>query len=1047
MELTSLKIDNTELDLSTLKQGIIKYNYVKHSVLFDSLFVSFLKLDNIKCNSYIQDDNKEILKNNDIYKLVKFIKNAQTEEEFRKFKFKSKDSIRTVYCKKIIQLDDEYIYSYLVSPKIDKFLRYHNTLSNMLEYISDVSSAKFWWVDFSEGYEQYYDSYILYGTKNENYTTGISDFQDMMNRAADLRPEYKELIRLEQKSFDDCILGITDTWHGKYPILSRDNEIVWIETIGKVVSRDKQKKPILIIGVDTIISNEIAAKLEGELFEKIIDKGLNNSNIGIWIMSIENGKEEFKYNDKIRELYGFSNLCTSNNSGFASSDEWELAKKKVIDKYPEYITFFEEDQKKYEALLNGLINEYKSIIPLFNSKGFLNWLEIRSNAVSKDDNGVVNTISGAAIDITDLFESKIYQNLLSKKTLKVNKANRLAIEMSNLLIFSIDFTDHPNGEYLYGNENFIEILGLDKNSDGLISIEQYLDTIIENDEYSLSENELEHLTKEIHEGKIDGFQEILVKHKNLKTGNVLYAKHFVNVHSRESNGKVSYLSGYLIEVTKEINEKKLNEMLQNSINKYQSFNKLAVRAGELLVFNINYLENNFGNNIYVNDVFLDKLEITTDQNFIKYDDYYNTLLLDEEGRELFSKVNKEYKKIIKGEVDGVSKFVTKHKTPINNKILYLEHNSQVQERISNGTVVAVGGFLKDITNEVLNERKIKYLAEMDMLTEVYNRNKFEDFTGDISFDVYTIVIFDIDGLKLVNDIYGHYMGDKVLKDFSDFIKDVFKDDFIFRIGGDEFSIILRDIDSKIIDNKIKEVDIFLRDYSIRNNFQISVSTGYEIVLKNDPGAFKNAFTEAENVMYRKKLSNRSSRKSRILDTLLYTLSEKTEESTEHCERLAFLASEVLKELGFSRDGELSDISLSAKLHDIGKISVSYDILNKAGKLTSEEYEEVKKHSDAGYKIIINILNSDHIAESVLHHHEKWDGSGYPYGLKGLDIPLYSRIISVCDAFDIMTSQRLYSDQISIDDAIKELRSKEGTQFDPEIVDVLIKVVKSILSSN
>jgi HD-GYP domain-containing protein (c-di-GMP phosphodiesterase class II) len=130
--------------------------------------------------------------------------------------------------------------------------------------------------------------------------------------------------------------------------------------------------------------------------------------------------------------------------------------------------------------------------------------------------------------------------------------------------------------------------------------------------------------------------------------------------------------------------------------------------------------------------------------------------------------------------------------------------------------------------------------------------------------------------------------------------------------------------------------------------------------------------------------------------------------------------------------------LLARVHDIGKITIPDNILFKAGRLDPDEYEIIKKHSEAGYKIIQNITDSDFVSEAVLSHHERWDGQGYPQGLKGEDIPLFARIICVADAYDAMTSERVYQKAKTQEEAIEELKRCSGTQFDPKVVKAFLE---------
>jgi len=176
-----------------------------------------------------------------------------------------------------------------------------------------------------------------------------------------------------------------------------------------------------------------------------------------------------------------------------------------------------------------------------------------------------------------------------------------------------------------------------------------------------------------------------------------------------------------------------------------------------------------------------------------------------------------------------------------------------------------------------------------------------------------------------------------------------------------------------------------------------------------------------------------------METVLETLNAKTEETTEHCDRLGYYAVEVMKELGFTRTSDLDDIKLLCKVHDIGKITIAEEILSKTDKLTISEYSKIKTHAEAGYKIIKNIVESDNIADGVLYHHERYDGRGYPFGLTGEEIPLYARIVSVCDSYDVMVQGRPYSNRKTHKEAIEEIMRCSGTQFDPKIVDVFVKL--------
>ncbi|MDD4076822.1 MAG: HD-GYP domain-containing protein, partial [Bacilli bacterium] len=171
-----------------------------------------------------------------------------------------------------------------------------------------------------------------------------------------------------------------------------------------------------------------------------------------------------------------------------------------------------------------------------------------------------------------------------------------------------------------------------------------------------------------------------------------------------------------------------------------------------------------------------------------------------------------------------------------------------------------------------------------------------------------------------------------------------------------------------------------------------------------------------------------------------TVYARSQETEEHAERLQELSRLVGMKINLS-EVELDELSLLAALHDIGKVGIDDTILKKPGKLTAEEWIEMKKHPEIGYRIAMASPELMSIANYILCHHERWDGKGYPQGLKGKQIPLLSRIISVIDAFDAMTQDRPYRQALSMEEALEEIRVNAGTQFDPEAARIFIEVIQ------
>ena len=332
-------------------------------------------------------------------------------------------------------------------------------------------------------------------------------------------------------------------------------------------------------------------------------------------------------------------------------------------------------------------------------------------------------------------------------------------------------------------------------------------------------------------------------------------------------------------------------------------------------------------------------------------------------------------------------------------------------------------------------------AFYDILTGLYNRTYFDvvvnELEGQEAFPL-GIIMGDLNGLKIANDVFGHSAGDKLLIELAGIIKSVCPEDaLIFRWGGDEFFILLphlsREEEIKQICNNIKKRCAENKETAVL----LSVSLGYALG-KNRDWELARLIKKADDRMYRNKLLDRKNYRYHLISSLKETLARKSYESTDHAERMAELAIRVGQKLGLSGN-ELEDLKLLALLHDLGKVVVSDEILNKEGSLTEEEWEEIMKHPEAGYRISQSSSELSHISNYILNHHEHWDGSGYPLGNKGEEIPLLSRIIAVVDAYDVMIHGGSYKAPVSYEEALEELQRCAGTQFDPNIVEIFCEL--------
>jgi len=202
-------------------------------------------------------------------------------------------------------------------------------------------------------------------------------------------------------------------------------------------------------------------------------------------------------------------------------------------------------------------------------------------------------------------------------------------------------------------------------------------------------------------------------------------------------------------------------------------------------------------------------------------------------------------------------------------------------------------------------------------------------------------------------------------------------------------------------------------------------------------SIQDIFKKAEDDMYRHKLYESGSTRSQTIGLIMTTLYEKSHREMHHSKRVSEICIEIAAMMNFDEEAT-NRIGIAGLMHDIGKIGIDENILNKAEKLNPDEWREMQRHPEIGYRILSSANEFSEMAKYVLEHQEKWDGSGYPKGIKGKEISLEARIISVADAYDAMTSDRPYRKKICDEEAISEIEKNTGTQFDPEIVKIFIE---------
>jgi diguanylate cyclase (GGDEF)-like protein/PAS domain S-box-containing protein len=362
----------------------------------------------------------------------------------------------------------------------------------------------------------------------------------------------------------------------------------------------------------------------------------------------------------------------------------------------------------------------------------------------------------------------------------------------------------------------------------------------------------------------------------------------------------------------------------------------------------------------------------------------------------------------------------------------------------NGKVFGVVLVFRDVTEQRKKENEIRYLSYHDKLTGLYNRAFFEEQIERWDNEKYlplSIIIGDANGLKLANDVFGHHEGDRILQKIARIMKKSSRPtDIVARWGGDEFAIISPNT-TEAFGMRICDAIKAACDQEAEDPIKPSIALGCATKEKLSEN-LQQVVKESEDRMYRQKLLENRSTRSAIIASLKKTLFEKSCETQEHAQRIHQISLKTGQKIGLSAN-ELDDLSLVAILHDMGKIVIEDQILVKPGELTPDEWKVMRRHPEVGYRIAESCTELSHIAEYILAHHERWDGTGYPQGLKGTDIPRISRIITIVDAFDVMTHSRPYkSAAMSTKEALAEIQRCAGTQFDPELAEVFMTVVET-----
>ena len=795
-----------------------------------------------------------------------------------------------------------------------------------------------------------------------------------------LTPKYKEAFI---KRFE--LFKTRGKIHSEFEMVKKNGDVLFIEFEG-LIGYDNQNnfEQTYCILNDVTERKNIEKQLKLNMDDLV--KSQSISKVGTWRLDVETN--EVVWSDELFKMYGFD-------------------PKLPIPPYTEHMKLF--TPKSWELLSTSLAKTstlgipYELELEMIKKDGSNPWMWVRGDA-EFDSKGKIIAISGVAQDIT----KRMDESRLLKKSEQRFRETVLNID-AGIVIHG------PDGAVIDCNERATELLGLSK-------------------EEMMGKAAIDPAWMFINEKGLPLSVESYPIHQILTTKKS-FKDQIIGVHQPNNRDIVWVkVNGTLI-----LDDKgDVSEVLINftDITELKNSHDLITKSEK----QYRLLTTQMQLGLALHKVICDETGKPIDYRFITVNPAYEKLtgLV---GTQIVGKTVKEILPSIEDYwIETFGRVALEGKSTIyENYAKELEKHYRVSAYSPDKGYFAV--IVEDITNEKNIEKQKDYLRTRDVLTGLTNRLYFNEqivFLDKNRNLPVTVINFDINGLIIINEAFGHEQGNLYIIFIADLLKEVFKEDSIIsRVGGDQFAVILKNTKKEDAELKAREVVKVVNNHEI-NGTQLSISYGIASKTKAEEDIDK-LFRVSENAMYSNKIFASQSFRNKSIKSIIKVYHEKNPREEEHSFRVSALCEKFGRALGLSED-DINKLKAISHLHDIGKIAIDEAILNKTGKLTDEEWEIIKKHPEIGARIISTSDEYAVIADDILAHHERFDGKGYPFGTSGKDIPLRARMISIIDAYDAMTTDRPYRKAMSHKDAIEELYRCSGTQFDPDLLEVFGKDV-------